>query len=348
MIKNREIILKKIQIIAEVGVNHNGDIDKAKEIIRLCSKMSVDFVKFQTFKTDELVTKDAELTEYQKKELPKISSQMEMMRSLELSHDEFTELYNFCNDLGISFLTTAFDFDSARFVNKLGLDYCKISSGEINNFPLIDILCQGHDKFFVSTGMATEDEIQHVINFLNSRGKNNITLMHCISEYPTPYDEMNLTVIKSLSDRFVLPVGLSDHSLGRHISLAAVSMGAVVIEKHVTLDNSDVGPDHKSSLEIVEFEKMVKEIRDIENATGNGVIGVSTSELKNRDLVRKSIVSKTSIFKGDYFTIENLTTKRPGTGLSGVHWFDLLNKKSKKNYKKDEMISIEEVWDINN
>lgn len=340
--------MNKTIIIAEVGVNHNGDFFKAKEFIRLCSEMDIDFVKFQTFKAEEVVSKNATLTEYQKRELPGVTSQLEMIQGLEFSESQFIELYRYCKDLGVKFLTTAFDFDSARFVNKLGLDYCKIPSGEITNFPLIDILCLGHEKFIVSTGMANEDEVQQVLNFLNSRGKNNIILMHCISEYPSPFDEMNLRAMKTLSQRFNLPVGLSDHSLGRHIPIAAVSMGAVIIEKHITLDNLDKGPDHKSSLIIEEFRMMVKEIRDVERAIGDGVIGVSRSELKNRDLVRKSIVAKTTISKGELFTSENLTTKRPGTGISAVSWFNLLNKKSKNEYKKDEMISIEEDWDCNN
>ena len=340
--------MKKVIIIAEVGVNHNGNFNKAKEYIRFCSEMDVDFVKFQTFKTESLVTEEALMTDYQKRELPEFSSQLEMIRNLELSEEQFLELHQYSNNLGVRFLTTAFDFESANFVNRLSLDYCKIPSGEITNYPLIDILCLGHEKFIVSTGMATEEEIEGVINFLNSRGKTDVTLLHCISEYPSPFDEMNLSAIKTLSERFNLPVGLSDHSLGKHIAIAAVSMGSVIIEKHITLDNLDKGPDHRSSLILEDFRMMVKEIRDIEMALGDGLIGVSSSELKNKELVRKSIVAKSSIAKGDIFTSENLTTKRPGTGISAVLWYSLLNKKSKKDYRKDEMISIEEDWNSNN
>ena len=340
--------MNKTIIIAEVGVNHNGDFAKAKEFIKVCSEIGIDYIKFQTFKAEGVVTADAAMAEYQKRELPQYSTQLDMIRSLEFSESQFIDLIEYSSSLGLNFLTTAFDFESANFVNGLGLDYCKIPSGEITNFPLIDILCQSHEKFIVSTGMSTESEIDQVLEFLKLKGKNEIILMHCISEYPSPYDEMNLNSIKTLSSRFGLPIGLSDHSLGTHIPIAAVALGAVAIEKHITFDNFAIGPDHKSSLLVDDFAKMVKQIRDLESALGDGIIGISHSEKKNIDLVRKSIVAKSAISVGEIFTELNLTTKRPGTGISAVHWYKLLNKKAKKSYMKDEMISIEEDWSHNN
>ena len=340
--------MSKSIIIAEVGVNHNGAFNNAIEYIKFCSEIGVDYVKFQTFRAEDVVTKNTLLVDYQNQEFQNYDNQLELLKSFEFDANQFVKLKEYCDNLGIGFLTSAFDIESARFVNSLGLDYCKIASGEITNFPLIDILCEGHDRFILSTGMATATDIENVIRFLYSKKKSKIILLHCISEYPSPYDEINLKAINTLSMQFNLPVGLSDHSIGKHIPVAAIALGAVMIEKHITFNNLEMGPDHKASLELDEFKKMVMEIREVESALGDGLIGISKSESKNRDLVRKSIVAKTKISIGDFFTPHNITTKRPGTGISPIYWFNVINKKSKNDYEKDEILSIEEDWNTFN
>jgi N,N'-diacetyllegionaminate synthase len=338
-------MINKTIIIAEVGVNHNGNFKTALKYIDECKKIDADFVKFQLFKAEEVVTKKAELAEYQKLEFPNYSSQLEMIKHYELSENQFKDLHDYAKQIGIGFLTSVFDLDSARFVNNLEMPYCKIASGEITNFPLIEILCQKHNNFIISTGMATLKEIRNVINFVSSKGDKNIFLLHCISEYPSPVNEMNLKAIKTLEKEFNLPVGLSDHSMGTHISTAAVALGAVIIEKHITFNKNDKGPDHKASLDIKEFSTLISNIRDIELALGDGSIGVSSSEEKNRLLVRKSLVAKSDIEIGQVFSHDNLTTKRPGNGLSAIFWDTVIGSKSKNRYKKDDLIALEENSD---
>lgn len=335
----------KTIIIAEVGVNHNGNFKTALKYIDECKRIGADFVKFQLFKAQEVVTNKAELAEYQKLEFPNYSSQLEMIKHYELSESQFKDLYDYAKQIGIGFLTSVFDLDSASFVNNLEMPYIKIASGEITNFPLIEILCQKHKNFIISTGMATLQEIRNVIQYVLSKGDKNIFLLHCISEYPSPVYEMNLKAIKTLEKEFNLPVGLSDHSMGTHISTAAVALGAVLIEKHITFNKNDKGPDHKASLDIDEFSTLISNIRDIELAIGDGSIGVSSSEEKNRLLVRKSLVAKSDIEIGQVFSRDNLTTKRPGNGLSAIFWDTVIGSKSKNKYKKDNLIALEENSD---
>ena len=325
-------------IIAEAGVNHNGHLDTALELIKAAKLAGADAVKFQTFKTENLVTTKAALADYQSVQ-GKVNNQYELLKSLELSYDQFSQLKNFSDEIGIDFLSTAFDDDSIDFLHSINIPRWKIPSGEIDNLPYLMKIATFNKPVIISTGMSTLEEIRNCVNvFKNS--KSNISILHCTSEYPAPLDEINLRAIQTLKSEFKVDVGYSDHTEGIEVPLVAVALGANIIEKHFTLNRNSNGPDHKASLEPEELKKMVTGIRNIELALGDGVKKPTTSELKNKNLVRKSIVAKKAITKGEKLTEKNLTLKRPGTGISPMLWFEILGTIAHKDYHEDEMIEL--------
>ena len=329
-------------IIAEAGVNHNGSIKLAKEMIDIAANSGADYVKFQTFKAEELVTKNAEKANYQKNLLEKNESQFEMLKKLELSKEEHYELKNHCNLRKINFLSTAFDIKSLKFLHKFGINLIKIPSGEITNLPYLTFIGGMKQPVIVSTGMSSMDEINSAINILINEGtkKDQITVLHCNTEYPTPIKDVNLLAMLSIKNEFNVNVGYSDHTLGIEIPIAAVALGAKVIEKHFTLDRSFEGPDHSASLDPNELKIMIEKIRNIEYSLGSGIKKPSNSEIKNIPIARRSIVAKTFIRKGEIFSKKNITTKRPGTGISPMKWDELLGTESKYDFEIDDLIKL--------
>ncbi len=334
--------MKKTIIIAEAGVNHNGDLNIAKKLIDSAKKSGADIVKFQTYKTELLVSKSAPKAEYQKINTQNNNTQFEMLKKLELSFDDFIILNKYCAEKKIIFLSSAFDFESIDFLSKLDMVYWKIPSGEINNIPYLEKIARLNKKIFLSTGMSNLGEIELALKILTENGTDyqNITLMHCSTEYPAVFDEVNLYAIKTLKNAFSLNVGYSDHTTGIEIPIAAVALGATVIEKHFTLDKNMIGPDHKASLDPIEFKNMANAIRNVEIALGNGIKKPTPSEVKNIKIVRKSIVAAKNIKKGEVFTSENITVKRPGDGLNPTFWYYLIGKKANRDYKIDEKIDL--------
>jgi len=333
--------MSKVIIIAEAGVNHNGDIKKAKELIDAAAEAGADYVKFQTFKANNLVTKSAKRAAYQNKNTGDSDSQYEMLKKLELSLDDHHQLIDYSSNKGVEFLSSGFDLESLDFLHSLGISLGKIPSGEITNLPYLRKIAQKFPQVFMSTGMANMKEISEACQVLLEYGtkKENLTILHCNTEYPTPMKDVNLKAMLHIEKELGVAVGYSDHTMGIDIPIAAVALGAKVIEKHFTLDRSLKGPDHKASLEPNELKEMVKSIRNIELAiSGNGIKEPSESEEKNRDIVRKSIVAAMYIKKGDFFTVDNVTVKRPGTGLSPMKWDDVINNISKKDYKLDDLL----------
>lgn len=322
-------------IIAEAGDNHNGKIDLAFKLVDKAKEAGADAVKFQTFKTEEIICKDAHMAEYQKKNLGIEETQFEMVKKLELSFDEFTELKKYCDLKKIQFLSTAFDIPSAEFLNNLDLPLFKIPSGEITNLPYLRKINSFGKKVILSTGMATMDEVQAALNVLKDC---EISLLHCTTEYPCPYDNVNLKAMQTMREHFGLEVGYSDHTQGIEVPIMAVAMGAKIIEKHFTLDKNMEGPDHKASLEPDELKAMVMAIRNVEKAFGNGVKEPQEAEKKNIDIARKSIVAKCNIKKGEILTEENLTVKRPGNGISPMNWDKVIGSFAQKDYQEDEVI----------
>ncbi|NRT73696.1 N-acetylneuraminate synthase [Clostridium beijerinckii] len=330
----------KTFIIAEAGVNHNGSIELAKQLVDIAADAKVDVVKFQTFKSENLVCKYTSKAEYQKKTTSKDESQFIMLKKLELDIESHKILMDYCRNKGIMFLSTAFDLESIELLNKLGLELFKIPSGEITNYPYLKRIGSLKKKVILSTGMSCLKEIEEAVKVLKENGTNNITVLHCNTEYPTPMDDVNLNAMKTIKEELDVEVGYSDHTLGIEVSIAAVAMGAKVIEKHFTLDRNMEGPDHKASLEPNELKAMVKSIRNIEKALGNGVKVPSKSEIKNLNMARKSIVANKNIKKGERFTEENLACKRPGNGLSPMKWTQVVGKSAIKDFEKDEMIIL--------
>lgn len=331
----------RVLIIAEAGVNHNGDIAKAKELVDAAAKAGVDFVKFQTFKAAKIVTKSAERASYQNKNTGDKDSQFEMLKKLELSKDHHLELIKYCEARNVKFLSTGFDLDSLEFLHNLGVQLFKIPSGEITNLPYLRKIASFKKPVVMSTGMADMQEVVGAFNVLIKEGlkKEEITIVHCNTEYPTPMRDVNLKAMNTIGDQLDVKIGYSDHTLGIEVPIAAVALGATVIEKHFTLDRNLPGPDHRASLEPRELKEMVKSIRNIENAiSGDGKKVPSKSEKKNIPIVRKSIVAKSFIKAGEIFTEENITVKRPGTGISPMKWDRIIGKKAEKNYFKDDLI----------
>jgi len=332
----------KTFIIAEAGVNHNGSVEIAKRMIEVAKECGADAIKFQTFKAEEVVSKYAPKAEYQKQTTGEIESHLQMLKKLELSFDDFIVLKEYCDKLGIMFLSTPFDFESIDFLNSLGLEIFKIPSGEITNLPYLEKIGKLRKKVILSTGMADLGEIEDALDILTSCGtkKEDITILHCNTEYPTPYEDVNLLAMLTIKEAFKVKVGYSDHTLGIEVPIAAVALGASVIEKHFTLDRNMQGPDHKSSLEPNELKAMVKAIRNVEKALGDGIKKPSPSEIKNKIIVRRSIVAKRNIKRGEIFNEENITVKRPATGISPMRWYEILGKTATRDYKEDEIIEI--------
>ena len=331
--------MRKTLIIAEAGVNHNGSLKIAKELVRVAKECGADIVKFQTAKLDSLVSKHAEMADYQKKNIGKEESQKEMLSKLLLSYDDFIELADYCKEVGIKFLSTPFDIDSIHFLAPM-LDIWKVPSGEVTNYPYLVEIAKTGKKVIISTGMCEMNEIEEALNVLRNNGSGDITVLHCTTEYPAPFDEVNLNVMDTLKKKFGCTVGYSDHTKGIEVSLAAVALGAEVIEKHFTLDRNMEGPDHKASLEPNELKAMVDGIRNIEKALGASVKKPSEIEMKNRLVARKSIVALKNIKTGELFTEDNLTTKRPGSGISPMKWNEVIGKTAKRDFMEDELIEI--------
>lgn len=330
----------RVFIIAEAGVNHNGKLELAKELVDKAKEAGVDCIKFQTFKSGNCVTSNAEKAAYQRQQAGTDENQLEMLRELELSFDDFIELKNYCDIHNIMFLSTPFDLESVDFLANLGIKFWKVPSGEITNLPYLFKIAKTHKPVIMSTGMSNLDEIQAALNILQENGSGEITLLHCTTEYPAPYEEVNLRAMLMLKEKFNTPVGYSDHTRGIEVSVAAVAMGATVIEKHFTLDRSMEGPDHKASLEPHELKAMVSAIRNVELAMGDGVKKPTQSEMKNIAVVRKSIVASRYIKKGEIFSEDNLTTKRPGNGISPMRWYEVLGQRAVKDFEEDELIIL--------
>ncbi|MEG1186080.1 MAG: N-acetylneuraminate synthase [Eubacterium sp.] len=329
-----------VVIIAEAGVNHNGSLALAKKMVLMGKKAGVDAVKFQTFKSEKVVSVFAKKADYQIENTQNNQeNQLEMVKKLELSNDAFFELQTYCQEIGIQFLSTPFDLESIVFLNQLEMPFWKIPSGEITNYPYLVEIAETHKDIVMSTGMCTMKEIEEAINVLEANGSGKISLLHCNTEYPTPMEDVNLRAMQTLKETFNVPVGYSDHTKGIEVPIAAVAMGAEIIEKHFTLDCSMEGPDHKASLEPEALTQMVQAIRNIEKAMGSGKKEPSPSEKKNIPIARKSIVANCEIEKGTVFTVENLTTKRPGNGISPMKWNEILGQKATRHFKEDELIT---------
>ncbi len=333
--------MEKTLIIAEAGVNHNGDIEMAKKLILAAADAGVDYVKFQTFKAENLVSKSAKKADYQEKNTGNNDSQFKMLKKLELTDADHVELIAFCQKNNINFLSTAFDFDSIDFL-KDKLDFYKIPSGEITNLPYLEKVAALNLNIIMSTGMANMEEIKQAMNVLTKNGvkKDQITILHCNTEYPTPMEDVHLKAMQTIEKEFNIKVGYSDHTLGIEVPIAAVAMGAKVIEKHFTLDRNLEGPDHKASLEPNELKLMVNAIRNIEKALGQPIKKPSKSEIKNIPIARKSIVAKDFIKKGDLLSEQNITVKRPGNGISPMKWHEVLGSTAKYDFQPDELIKI--------
>lgn len=334
--------MNKTIIIAEAGVNHNGDIETAKRLIDAAADSGVDYIKFQTFKADRIVTKNAKKADYQIKNQDKSDdSQFNMLKKLELTEKDHYKLIEHCKKNKIKFMSSAFDIEGLKLLNKLNLDFFKIPSGEITNYPYLNEISKFNKKVFLSTGMSNINEIKAALDILTSKkvSLNQITVLHCNTEYPTCFSDVNLNAMINIKNTFNVNIGYSDHTLGIEVPIAATALGAKVIEKHFTLDRNMPGPDHAASLNPIELKSMVKSIRNIENAlSGTGLKTPSNNELKNIIPARKSIVAKFKINKGEKFSIENLTTKRPGNGICPMKWNDIIGKKAIKNYEIDDMI----------
>ena len=331
--------MSRTLIIAEAGVNHNGSLDLAKRLVDRAKECGADIVKFQTAKLGSLVTKFAPMAEYQKENTGIEESQKNMLSRLLLSFEDFLGLSEYCRNVGIKFLSTPFDIDSIHFLNSLQ-DIWKIPSGEITNYPyLVEIAKTGKD-IILSTGMSTLDEVDAALEVLKVNGAGKITLLHCTTDYPASPEDVNLRAMLTMKEHCGCPVGYSDHTQGIEVSVAAVALGAEVIEKHFTLDKTMEGPDHKASLEPNELRAMVKAVRNIERALGNGLKVPSESEKMNIEVARKSIIAARDIRKGEIFTEENLTTKRPGTGICPMMWNEILGTEARRDFMEDELIKI--------
>ncbi len=329
-----------IYIIAEAGVNHNGSLQTAKELVDAAKEAGADCVKFQTFRPEALVTGQAAKADYQQKSSGATETQLDMLKKLALVEEDFADLKNYCKKRKIDFLSTAFDLDSIDFLSRLGCEIWKIPSGEITNYPYLVKIARLHQNAILSTGMSSLDEVERAYHLLKEHGAGEITLLQCTTEYPAPVEDVNLQAMITMKEHFGCRVGYSDHTEGIEIAVAAAAMGASVIEKHFTLDKTMEGPDHKASLEPGELKEMIRTIRNVEKALGNGVKAASESERKNQTAARKSIVAKRRIARGEVFTEDNITTKRPGNGISPMQWPDVLGMKAIRDYEEDELIEL--------
>lgn len=330
-------------IIAEAGVNHNGSIEMAKRLVDAAADAGVDYVKFQTFKTESLVSKDAVKADYQRAHLKDHdNSQYKMLKKLELSHEQHRVLISYCQEKGIKFFSTAFDLESIDFLASLHLGLWKIPSGEITNYPYLKKIAQHGEPVILSTGMSGYDDIEAALAILLEYGvsRDQITVLHCNTEYPTPMQDVNLRAMQTIAGKYQVRVGYSDHTVGIEVPIAAVALGASVIEKHFTLSRDLEGPDHQASLEPDELKEMVISIRNIEKALGKPEKKISSSEFKNMAIARKSIVAASFIKEGDVFTEQNLTVKRPGTGISPMKWPEIIGKIARRTYNPDDLIEL--------
>lgn len=330
----------KTFIIAEAGINHNGSLDIAILMVDAAVAAGADAVKFQTFKADKLVAAKAPKADYQMKTTDSDESQLEMIRKLELDEAAYFTLYEYCQKKGIQFLSSPFDLESIDILENIGMKTIKIPSGEITNLPYLRKLGALNKQIILSTGMADLREIEDALGVLTDSGTplENITVLHCNTEYPTPFEDVNLRAMQTIGHAFGVAVGYSDHTLGIEVAVAAVALGAVVIEKHFTLDRSLPGPDHKASLETDDLKAMVQAIRNIEKTLGDGIKRSSPSEARNKFIARKSIVAACSIREGEFFTEKNITVKRPGTGISPMRWDEIIGLKASKPYQRDDLI----------
>lgn len=332
--------MNKIFIIAEAGVNHNGDMETAKRLVDAAAAAEADAVKFQTFKAESLVCKQAPKAEYQMETTNAEESQFDMLKKLELTPDMHRELISYCQEKNIMFLSTPFDVDSLHYLVDCGLSIIKIPSGEITNYPLLREAAGSGRRIILSSGMSTMDEVREAVAVLRENGSADITVLHCNTEYPTPFCDVNLLAMRAIKEEIGVSVGYSDHTPGTEAAVAAAALGAEIIEKHFTLDRNMDGPDHKASLEPDELVRLVKEVRHIEEALGDGEKRASESEKKNMAIARKSIVAGCSIKAGERFTEDNLTAKRPGTGLSPMLWNQVIGQTAKRDFAADEMIEL--------
>ncbi len=331
--------MAKVLIIAEAGVNHNGDINLARQLIDKAKEAGADIIKFQTYNLDSIVSKFAEMADYQKDNMGMVESQKEMLKKITLPYEAFWELYKYCKNKDIQFLSTPFDIESIHFLNDM-VPFWKIPSGEVTNYPYLVEIAKTGKPVVMSTGMCELQEIDEAIKVLKTNGTSDITLLHCNTQYPTPYKDVNLRAMETLRNRYKVKVGYSDHTKGIEVPIAAVALGAEVIEKHFTLDKNLPGPDHKASLEPKELAAMVSSIRNIEEALGSPNKTASNSERENIAIARKSIVAAMNIKKGEILTVDNLTTKRPGTGISPMRWNEVLGSKAIRDFIEDEVIEI--------
>ncbi len=331
----------RVVIIAEAGVNHNGDLELAKKLIDVAAEAGVDYVKFQTFKADKIVTQSAEKAQYQKNATSTTESQYEMLKKLELTDAMHHELFKYCQKSSVQFLSTGFDIESVDFLLSLGQQLIKVPSGEITNLPYLRHVGSCQLPVIMSTGMSTMEEIGDALSVLTSTGltKDMITVLHCTTEYPTPMEEVNLRAMRTINEKFGVAIGYSDHTVGIEVSVGAVALGASVIEKHFTLDRTLPGPDHKASLSPNELHALVIGIRNLEIALGSSKKTPTASEIANLLVVRKSIVASRNIEIGEVFSEINITTKRPGTGITPMKWDHLIGSKAIRNYLPDEEIT---------
>lgn len=332
--------MKSTLIIAEAGVNHNGKLEIAKRLALEAKKCGADIVKFQTAKLNALVSRFADMAEYQKRNIGKEMSQREMLKEILLTYEDFVKLADYCNEIGIQFLSTPFDLESIDFLKSLGCNLWKIPSGEITNLPYLKKIASMNLPIILSTGMCTLDEVREAMDILDRNNTGLVTLMHCTTQYPVPFKDVNLRAMITLKENFNCKIGYSDHTSGIEVPIAAVAMGAVVIEKHFTIDRYMEGPDHKASLEPRDFSEMVKAIRNIEAALGSSVKKPTESEMMNRYVARKSIIAARKIRRGEVLTEENLTTKRPGNGISPMKWHEVLGREAIRDFDEDELIEI--------
>ena len=331
----------KTIIIAEAGVNHNGDLNKALELVKIAAKSGADYVKFQTAIPELVVTKNAVTAEYQKK-FQKDGNQLEMTKKIHLKLEDFDTIHEECKRAGIKFLSTAFDLISLEYLSRFNMDLYKIPSGEITNLPYLKFIGRLNKRTVLSTGMSNLSEIGEAIDALQNSGlnKENLTVLHCNTEYPTPMCDVNLLAMLDIKEKFNVGIGYSDHTMGIEVPIAATAMGAEIIEKHFTLDKNLEGPDHAASLSPEELIEMVKSIRNIESALGNKIKKVSPSEEKNKNIARRSIVAFSKIFKGEPFSEQNLIAKRPGNGISPMEWDNIIGKIAKRDFDEDELIEL--------
>lgn len=332
--------MNKVIVIAEAGVNHNGSRELAEKMIVKAKEAGADYVKFQTFVPKYLVSRYASKAEYQKENTKVEQTQLQMLEELALSQSDFVALKKYCEEIEIGFLSTPFDISSIDFLESLNMDFWKIPSGEITNLPYLEHIGKTGRKVILSTGMCEMSEVESAIRILERNGTREIVLLHCNTEYPTPFSDVNLLAMLQMKEQLGKPVGYSDHTVGIEISIAAAALGAEVIEKHFTLDKNMKGPDHKASLDPNELKQMVSAIRNVELGRGDGIKRCSESEKKNREIARKSIIAKRDIKVGEVLNETNIAIKRPGSGISPMRWYDVLGTRAIRDFKEDELIEL--------